>query len=273
MSSWNKAISWSKMVFALDCPRRLQYTLDREVISDPYPNYYSSEGKTVQKVFEFYFNEGINKTKEGRSTQTLRNVANRVLGSAWRQRLEIQYSGSQNTITFDDEIRSQVEKGRKIFEQLHVLERDNLAAEKKWTSVFRNHKIVGLMDFVTKGPSGFYIFDGKGHKKKTADPRQLLFYALIVTASGEKVAGGGFIYWQHGFERVDIDPAKVSAFVRGELEEGFTLFTKLQQGISGEMEARPKKSMCRYCSWKSKCPESPYKRERKDWDDEEVTLS
>lgn len=117
----------------------------------------------------------------------------------------------------------------------------------------------GMIDFLREGRSGHYLFDGKGHAKKNADPMQLVYYAVAVAASGHKIAGGGLIYWNHDYEKVDLSPAALRQFIDNEFTQVRPIFEKLKNGTNEQLEARPEESRCKQCNWRNVCPFSATK--------------
>jgi hypothetical protein len=128
----------------------------------------------------------------------------------------------------------------------------------------------GMMDFITAADGGLYLFDGKGNAQTDADVRQLLYYGLILMASGKTVKGGGFLYWKHGLQKIDLSPSALKHFVDSEdYQKGVEVFRKLREGAD-KLAAIPSSSNCQYCEWKASCPVSHYKKEFTDMEQSEV---
>ena len=116
-----------------------------------------------------------------------------------------------------------------------------------------------MMDFYLSVPGGVGVYDGKGHIKKNANPGQVLYYALGLTASGRKVVDAGFIYWRHGFEPIDVSPAALRVFIEEQVEVVKPIFDQLKAGVE-TLPATPSKETCKWCPWKLSCLESAYRR-------------
>lgn len=263
MAIWTKACSWSKFRLALDCPRQLEYVLDRAVQSDFRPDYYAVLGQAVQKCFELYFNQGVNLQGRGRSHAVMDRVVGKVLKSPAFDGSTISYPGGKNAGDFGEAVRKHVIQGYDEFERMGILA-EKIESEVKWGSAFNGFRMFGLLDFVRRTKKGLFIYDGKGNAKKDADLRQLLYYALICHASGEKIAGGGLIYWQHSYEEVDLSPPALKEFVEGDFARGRAIFDKLKSGAS-KLMAQPAATRCHYCSWSSVCSDSLYRKKVPDF--------
>jgi len=254
MTVWNKPVSWSKFKLALDCPRQLQYTIDKHPVSDTRPNFYAEAGTITQFVFEQIFNQGINMRPGGETLSVFERATEKILKSSWYLNRQITYPYGKTEEDLFTDVRNGVRKGWEIFKDLKLLNRP-IRSEVKWMSTFRNMRVFALIDFVLESQRGIAIYDGKGHAKKDADERQLLYYALTVQSSNKPVSGGGFLYWKHGFEKVDISPEAVKEFVDGPFIEGQAIMRQLMGGIATDLPTKPGKS-CHFCSWKNVCPDS-----------------
>jgi len=269
MTTWNYPISWSKLKAALECELQLQYLVEKRVPSDTGPNYYRNLGSLVQFTFEQYFNQGINRTEKGRRPETMVKVTEKILASKYFGALETTYPNSKNEETLKQECREQTRKGHEEMGRTGLLDKP-VKSEVKWRAVFRGLRIFALMDFTYEGKEGTYVYDGKGHAKENADPRQLVYYALAIAASGKKVAGGGFYYWQHGYREVDLSPKAIKEFIDGDLSSARKVFERLRTGTD-EFIANPSPQNCNWCGWKSSCPSSLYKRREIDQTQPELT--
>lgn len=260
MTIWRYPVSWSKFKLALECELNLKWTIEKKRKTEIRINYYAERGKLVQFIFEQYFNQGVNLKPGGTTWETMEKVTKRILKSYHYRSLEIIYPNDFSEEDFIRETWDHVKGGHEEMGRIGLLER-KVASEKKWNSVFRNHRLFSLMDFDYEGNSGHYIFDGKGNKETNADPNQLLYYALCVTASGVKVAGGGFLYWGHGFRGVDMSPEALKRFVDNDFSRGKPVFDKLKKGTE-DLPANPSEDNCKWCSWKNTCPFSFFKKDR-----------
>lgn len=255
MTVWQYGVSWSKLKLALECPQQLIYTIDKVPYGEAKPNYYMSLGIVVQKVFELYFNQGINLKVGGISQEVIFKCAMRVLDSKWMKDLGVTYVPGKDEEALRAEVVAHVMGGYLQFEKIKLLNK-KVRSEVDWGATFRNLRLFGKMDFVyDSNPTSVYIFDGKGHKEKNADPRQLLFYALVAHASGKEVRGGGFLYWQHDFEKVDLSFPRIQEFIEGDFSKGSQYFHLLKTGVE-VLPAQPESSKCWMCNWNRVCKSS-----------------
>lgn len=259
MTVWNRPVSWSKFKLALDCPRSLQYAVDKKPHGFADNTYYSALGTIVQFIFEQYFNQRVNLRQGGRNPKVIERVTDKILASNYIESLKVVYPYGKDRADLCAAVREQVTKGFLFMDKMG-LTKYSVKSEVNWSSVFRGFRMFAKIDFLRHGSSGSYVFDGKGHKEMNADPRQVLYYCLSVAASGHKIAGGGIIYWRHGYKNLDVTPAALKRFIDGEFAEVRPLFEELKTGIQGPMEARPSKENCKFCKWRQVCPDSAVRR-------------
>lgn len=257
MTVWRHAISWSKLKLALDCPLALQFTIDKK----PHPRSMmtppQAKGTVVQFIFEQYFNQGINLKPGGQDRGTMEKIIERILSSKFFETTsaQISYPHNKTEEDFKEEVRAQTLTGFDILKDMK-LTTFKVRSEVKLNGVFRGFRMFAMVDFLREGQSGDFLFDGKGHAREDADPRQVVYYALNRAASGRKIAGGGLIYWNHGFRKVDVSPAALKAFVENEFAEVRPIFDELKAGTNREFEARPEYEKCRKCNWRNICEHS-----------------
>lgn len=251
MTVWRYGISWSKFKMASECPHQLLQAVKKTPYGEARPNYYMNLGTVVQKVFELYFNQGINLKEGGRTQEVLFKCAQKVVNSKWVAELGITYPPGKDEESLRSEVVAHVMGGFLQFQELGLLDK-RLRAEVDWGSTFRNLRLFGRMDFVYDTPEGVYIYDGKGHKEKTADERQLIFYSLVANASGKKVLGAGFLYWQLGFVSVDVSLPKIQAFIESDFNEASEYFHMLKTGVEF-LPAKPESNRCWLCNWCRVC--------------------
>lgn len=261
MTSWPYPISWSKFKLALDCPLQLEYVIEKRPPSDVNPNYYGLTGIVVQKVFELYFNQGLNKKPQAQTLTFLDKALNKVLESKWYTTQPKSYPHMRTEEDLKTRIREQVHGGWKCIEEADLLGK-TVVSEQKWRATVRGMRLFGVVDFtVDQGGKSLDLWDGKGHYRTDADERQILFYLVMLLQSGFKVQRAGFLYWNHGVREVDIALPRVKEFLDGDFKQGKEIFDNLRQG--GEQKATPSKKVCGWCSWKSTCTASAYRKTEK----------
>lgn len=263
MTVWSKGISWSKMKLALECPLQLQKTIEREPCVEFRPNYYMQLGTVVQKVYELYFNQQINLRPGGDREEVVGRCAQKVMGSDWFKNLGVSYPTGFDSVRMQESVMRHVKNGFVQLRDLGLLEKA-VRSEVDWGATFRAFRIFGRMDFVVRENAiGVYLYDGKSNQEKSADVRQLLYYALVAYASGQKVLGGGFLYWQLDYEKVDLSAKAVKKFVDEDWGRGAKVFEQLKRGV-GTLPAVPEAKRCYFCSWGRTCEFSASAREPVD---------
>src|SRR5712691_166644 len=120
---WTKAVSWSMMKRALDCPRALKRFLEDWPESDsPMPTRRRARvvGITVQKVFEEFYNQGLHANPKAHTVDNMRPATEKVLASKW---YEAQHGvfGDSTDEALRDNVRGQVAGGWQIFSEMGLL--------------------------------------------------------------------------------------------------------------------------------------------------------
>lgn len=253
MTVFRKSVSWSKFYLALECPLRLQKTIEKEysVKFSQRPRA-AAMGKLVQKVFELYFNGGFNLKANGKRAEVLVKILDKVLPSSWAVEEGIDS-------TFREEAVAQIEQGFEIVAGQMVLDYQ-IRSEVAMQAVYAGFRMFGMIDFLVYLPKGILLWDGKGNAKEDADVRQLLYYGLMLHAAGEKVLGGGFLYWKHGYRPIDLSAKALYEFANGEFQVGRAVLAKLAEGVQ-KLEAHPSSGHCHFCLWRDTCEESFYKKD------------
>lgn len=259
MTVWNKPISWSKLSAALTCQRQLQWVLDKKPVTYSHSNYWASSGTLVQKSLELYFNQGLHLKPKGHSAEVVGRVVDKVMASPLFTALEVHYPPEKTPETLHAEVRKDAMAGFALMEA-EGLTKTKVESEIKWSSGFRGIRLYAQIDFTARSEKGLSLWDGKGHAKKDADPRQLLYYALAVASAGVRLDRGGFFYWKHGTVPIDVSPPAIKAFVEEHLDPLGDLFARLKTGISEDLPTNPSPAACGRCQWKTNCPDSKYRR-------------
>lgn len=263
MTVWRHSISWSKFQMATKCQLQLKNTIEKVPVSVFSASYYRHLGIIVQFIFEQYFNQKINRDPRGREWSGMEKVMNRILNAKYIESLQVSYYPGQTEEHLRRHIKEQVQSGFKLMKSKGLLEKQ-ITSEKKWNSVFRGLRIFCLIDFLFESRKGFYLFDGKGSKEEDANPDQLKYYAVGLGASGKQIAGGGFLYWQHGtFRSVDLSPAGLKSFIDEKITVAKPVFDKLRSGTE-DLPPNPSSENCKWCNWRNNCPYSHFKVERVD---------
>jgi len=258
MVTWSRVWSWSKVLAAHECPLRMQFAIQKIPRVDLH-NYWAELGLATQKIFELYFNQGLNMNPKLRNGKTLRIITERVLGSErWRE-LEISHPGEKDKDDLKKEIRADVQSGLKHLEEADLL-RYSTESEFWANGTFRRSlRIGGMIDFVVKKPNQLVLLDGKGSVEENADERQVQFYALVLMGQGRRPDSAGLLYWKHGYRPVDVSNKGLRDYIDEHLNEVMPLLKQVEKGAPEPLEARPSKKTCRYCSYRFTCPESMYR--------------
>lgn len=258
MTVWRYSISWSKLDLALRCPLALQKTIDKAPGARYQPTFWMDSGTLVQKTFEVFFNQRINLKPGGDRPEVIQRATNKVLTSQFRKELGTTFPEGKSDTDLDIMVREHTAKGLEHLREIGLLIRD-VRSEVKWNSIFRGMRTFAMIDFLTEGPDGIEIYDGKGHQKEDANPDQLRYYALTIASSGRKMAKGGLIYWQHGYREVDLSPPAIKLFADTTIQKVQPLFRQLADGVE-KLEATPSEKACGRCLWSQTCLSSAVRR-------------
>lgn len=259
MTTWNHSISWSKLELALRCPLALQKTIDKAPGARPTVSYWMDLGKLTQKVFELYFNQRVNLRQGGQSDEVLQGVADRTLASGYRKSLETTFPVGKTDVDLESEVKRHVGKGLQCFRELNVLDY-RIDSESKWNALYAGLRTFAYIDFHYQDKSdAFWIWDGKGHQKENADPRQVQYYAMTLMAAGRKIGGGGLIYWEHGVRPIDLSHQALYRFWNDVVGPVKPLFNALKRGTD-DFPATPSGEACGKCSWRDTCQFSFFRK-------------
>lgn len=256
MVIWSRVWSWSKVLAAGECPLRMQFAIQKVSRVDLH-NYWSELGLATQKIFELFFNQGLNMNPKLRTPKTLRIITERVLGSERWRKLDISHPGELDKDDLKKEIREDVQSGLKHLEKADLL-RYPTEAEFWANGTLRGLRIGGMLDFIVKKPNELVLLDGKGSKEENADERQVQFYALVLMGQGRRPKSAGLMYWKHGYRPVDVTNRGLRTYIDEHLSIVMPLLKQVEKGASEPLEARPSKKTCRYCPYRFSCPESMY---------------
>jgi len=251
---WNHSISWSKAELALKCQKALQYACEKTKTPGQPVTYWADLGKLVQKTYEMYFNQQLNLNPAARNVDVLERAARKVLASPFRASLETVYAFGKTPETLEAETIEQVRNGYPMLEELGILTKP-VRSEVMVNSVFQGFRMFGALDFLYVEKGFSHVIDGKGHQKENADPNQVRYYALSLMASGRKVGRSGLLYWRHGFREVDVSPAAMRVFIDEVINPIRPIFIKLKQGTE-HFPANPSEANCKFCNWRTMCPDS-----------------
>jgi len=273
---WDRALSWSRLKHLMEdgCSRRFEYEVTGKTVSDHYDTHYATIGIATQKIFEEYFKQGIWRTEKGRTMVVTDRVIQKVFDSGWYQDLleKTRFPHSMAPLEIRKDIRLYARKGFDKFREMGWIGLP-WETEKKVVGVYRKLRWFALVDFYHVLHTAF-IIDGKATKKMNADPRQLLHYVLALKASGMPVEKAGMLYYVHAeFEPVDVSTKALREYVESMLDPIMPLLHELKEGIDQPLPTNPSPECCRFCNWKSVCPDSAYLQDEVDFDDSSETIT
>lgn len=259
MTTWSKSVSWSKFKMALDCPLQVQYLIEKKRGAPRVSSYHQMLGKLVQKAYELYFEHRMNLMPKGQDPEIPVRLVERVVQSGWmeKEREPLVLPDGVTKAQLVDEAKVLARSGFVGVKQSGMLDH-RVRSELQVATTWQGFRMFGMHDFVVE-KDGYFLFDGKGNRETDAEPMQLLYYGLQLHSTGKPVRGGGFIYWRHGYQPVDLSPAKLKEFVEGPFQKGRKVFDLLRVGVE-KLEATPSAKACFRCSYRNTCDESVYRR-------------
>ncbi len=264
---WNKPISWTFFENLATCPKRNEHRLRGVPPNTTWPSYWATIGTIDQKIYELYYNQGINlkmaATEKGTDMGVVKRVAEKVLASKWVRELlgETTYPPGKEEADLVATVRSDVESGRVALFNAGILEK-KCRSEVPSSGKVRDVRIFAFIDFIHEGPNGAEVYDGKAKSRADADDRQILWAAL--TINGQDVVKGGFLYWRQGYHEVDVSTKAQLEFLEKELDPVRPQIERLKTGVVS-LEARPSDRACLMCKWNQSCSESTKRKRELDF--------
>lgn len=262
-----RGLSWTMFKRILDCPRQAEYAI-REKGGDPdaarvqtTPTYHADAGTIVQKLFECYFNQGVNLREGGTRPEAIAAACARVLASKWAARViaATTYPDGKTEADLRRFVAESAASGRQALFDAGILEKQ-VRSEVPSPGEADGARIFSLIDFLVKTPEGVYIYDGKINAAASADPRQLWYAAL---GRKEPVLGGGFVYWKLGkFVPVPMGQRTLEEFRRGDFAKGMDRWGPVMGRGVDSLEPEPRYAVCRWCSWNGRCASATMSRRR-----------
>lgn len=257
MTTWTYGISWMRIKDAFECPKRLQWGLEKRKKTNLGYNYWANKGKLVQLAFEHYFNQGVNRKEGGTDPQVMRKVMLKVLESNYYKGLELTMPYGWTEEGLRKACIEEAVNGLRVMNDMGI-SKSVIKSEQMWNGKFRNLRQFAMIDFEEDRGGSLGIYDGKGSKEKNADAGQIYWYVMTVLSAGRKVSRAGFIYWNHDFEEIDISPVAVKRFITERLDVVIPIFQRLKKGTE-DFPMTPSKENCKYCGWRNTCPKSVYR--------------
>lgn len=259
MITYYKPISWSRIKETLQCPKKLQFFIDKTPARFD-DTYYMAAGMVVQRAFELYYSRGIYKVPSRQNVETLVEIAKRLVDSKWAEtelRSAVTFKGGRTPESYWVRISSGITGGYR------VLEREGLATlplqvETMWRGTHDKLKIFAKIDFLVSEEGGAVkVYDGKlsDHKQ---DLNQLYFYALTLRSLNYRVQEIAFIYYLSSeIDRIATTEDEVNALldkflVSPEFQRASKIFTALKLGVK-ELPATPETYLCRTCQYNWTC--------------------
>ncbi len=265
----------------MDCPRQAEFAI-REKEGDPEAareqttsNYHASAGTIVQKLFECYFNQGVNLRPGGTQPEAVAACCAKVLASKFAAKTiaETIYPPGKTEADLRKFVAESAATGRTALFEAGLLNRDGVRSEVPSGGKVGDWRIFAQIDFLVKTPQGVYIYDGKINSAPNADVRQLWYTALT---RPEKVLGGGFIYWKLGkFVPVHFSSEHLSRFRDGDFAAGMERWRPVMTTGVDSLEPEPSFAACQWCAWNGRCQHAVFSRKREpnydlpaeiDWD-------
>jgi hypothetical protein len=256
--SWNKPISWTFFENLDTCPRKIEHRLRGVPDDTVWPSYYADVGTIVQKVYEVYFNQGINlketAKEKGIDLVVVKRVAEKVLTSKWAREVlgATTYPDGKEEADLVKQVRFDVENGRTALWNADILNKP-VRSEVRSPGEARGIRIFAFVDFVRKTDEGEEVYDGKSKSRPDADDRQVVWAAL--TRKGVDVVKGGILYWRQGFHQVDVSTKAQLEFLEEHLDPLIPTIERLKTGVVS-LEAKPSDGNCLMCRWNRSCEES-----------------
>lgn len=261
-----KGISWTLFKRALECHTKVEFhRRDMPQRNSVWPTYYADTGSTVQRVFELYFNQGVNLRPGGAHPDKIISVGEQVLAQD-PQTLNLlaatTFPSGKNRADLMALIRGDIKNG------VHALHAGGLLAKRVKSEVglggdLAGYRIFGQHDFIVDNGDGTVdVWDGKSMSQKNADKNQLRFYVKTIDIP---VRRAGFLYWRQGEAvEIDISEGAMQATLMKQWAEAVPVWEKLKVGILHLEPTAKDSNTCFRCAWQDVCQYSGRMKKRVD---------
>lgn len=208
-------------------------------------------GKTVQAVFERFYNDEI-----WRRGKEVKAVLDDLLPKEYRQVLfdeEVDWKAPESKLSKEellDSLRPVIGTTLKLIVENKLIGKF-ARAEVKLQAWFDKVLVHGIADFVIRRDASHIILDGKltRHRKRYLDADQLVFYTMLFYLQHQVLVDKvGWIYYTYGeLEWVPVsleDVKRVHADIKGVIESI----------RKNRFDADPSEDACRFCDFAKTCP-------------------
>jgi len=258
--SYTKPISWHLFSMAKTCPKKAEFYVKKT----PYLPLQSTEfarivlrakvlGILVQKIFEVFYNREINLSTTDHKLWLFQTLES-FMSSNWFTEI----GGDTLTVAKEvlrHEAMAHIERGYHTMVDMGMVGH-LVRSEVNLYGAYRKLRMSGRLDFLVElDRTTVEVYDGKGSRTAIADSDQLLFYTHMLN-DRTKVVRAGFIYWQRGFQEIDVSTQKSFEFLRDRMVNTMPIINELEgSGIPMRMKAKPGPH-CKICDWNGVCPEA-----------------
>lgn len=256
-----KGISWTLFRRAEECHKKAEHHR-RKVpkANDRWPTYYADIGSGVQRIFEEYFNQGVNLRPGGTAPGVVARVAEKVLAdSTYLRELfdATTYPEGKARADMLDQIRSDCRTGLHALHAAGLLER-KVRSEVECPGQIRGWDVFGWVDFLAEWPDGAVeVWDGKAVSQMGADAGQPVFYSLAYRSRGIDVRRAGLVYFRQGKARpVPVTNEALRAFAVGRFKPTETVWEAMKAQVTELAATAATRHTCYRCEWSATCPAS-----------------
>ena len=246
---WLKRLSWSGYRLYKDCPYayEFRYVKKKKV---PYNSYNSIGGKTVQKVFELFYNDEI--WRRGADTHKvlldiLKRQYRRMVSRNW-----VNWDAPESKLTSEELYESLIPV---IGSTLKLIKDEKLIgryakSEVKLQAWLDKTLIHGITDFVIRRDNSHILLDGKltVHRDKYLKRDQLVWYAMLFYLQHQvMIEKIGWLYYTYGeIKWVEITEQDLTR-LHGEVAAAIKSIKQRK------FEPTPSADACRFCDFKPFC--------------------
>lgn len=250
--------SYSKLNIFLTCPLQYKFKyIDKDKIEETTDNYSTYLGRGIHEALELLY-QNKDKDLEWLEIHWLR-ICNQ----------QIKIANKKSPEVFNNPNTKEIFKnhGRKILRIFYEANKDDfqnpkhetLALEQKFTTVFKEFTLSGVIDKVERIGSEIFVVDYKtgapGAQKEIDENYQLSFYAIACRKTGLSLSNIHFC--MHYVKN------NIKIYTRRSIEDIKKLYSTLRtielKIKNNEFEPTPSKGACKYCGFKKYCP--AYKKE------------
>lgn len=255
-----RSISWTLFKRAEACEHQAEFHRRKEPKQNTgWPSYYADVGTAVQRIFELFFNQGVNLREGGASPANVALCAEKVLTQDPFLREvfdKTTFPKGKDRLAMFQQVRADVKTGLHAIHAAGFLDK-RVRCEVKGEGKIGAWPVFGLVDFLVQNGDGTEeVWDGKAVSQANADQDQVRFYAAVRAFNGARIRGGGIVYFRQGRAvPVDLGKEAMTKFL-ARFAKTDHVWEAMKGGAFGLPATSKSTHDCHWCPWVDRCEAS-----------------